>query len=142
AGPASATAAGVVGFTLGSGTPGSIVSPRPARGATGLRTAFGRVSRHGCMTPGWGLDKVGPNARSFEDCALVVAAIHGRDGLDASAVDRPFSWPARRPLTALRVGYFEGRTPEKDLEVLKGIGVKLVPIKLPSKSPISPLTTI
>jgi Asp-tRNA(Asn)/Glu-tRNA(Gln) amidotransferase A subunit family amidase len=77
-----------------------------------------------------------------EDCALVFATIHGRDGLDASSVDRPFSWPAHRRLTALRVGYFEGRTPEKDLEALKGIGVKLVAIKLPTTSPISPLTTI
>ena len=142
AGSASATAAGLVGFTLGSETQGSLVWPCRECGTTGLRPTFGRVSRHGCMTLAWSLDKVGPIARSVEDCALVFAAIHGRDGLDASAVDRPFSWPARRPLTALRVGYFEGQAPEKDLEVLKGIGVKLVPIKLPSKSPISPLTTI
>src|SRR5262249_55591716 len=129
AGSACAVAAGLVGFALGSETLGSIVSPCRQCGATGLRPTFGRVSRHGCMTLSWSMDKIGPIARCVEDCALVFAAIQGRDGLDASAVDRPFSWPARRPLTAIRVGYFEKGTPPKDLEVLKGIGVKLVPIK-------------
>ena len=90
AGSASATAAGLVGFSLGSETLGSIVSPCRVCGTTGLRPTFGRVSRHGCMTLAWSMDKVGPIARSIEDCALVFGVIHGRDGLDASAVDRPF----------------------------------------------------
>lgn len=142
AGSASATAAGLVGFTLGSETLGSIVSPCRECGTTGLRPTFGRVSRHGCMTLCWSMDKIGPIARSVEDCALIFAAIHGRDGLDASAVDRPFSWPLRRPVSGLKVGYFDGQTPEKDLQVLKDVGVKLVPIKLPAKYPMRALRTI
>jgi Asp-tRNA(Asn)/Glu-tRNA(Gln) amidotransferase A subunit family amidase len=133
AGSASATAAGLAGFTLGSETLGSIVSPCRVCGTSGLRPTFGRVSRYGCMTLCWSMDKIGPIARSLEDCALVFGAIHGRDDLDASTVDRPFSWPARRALKDLKVGYFEGRTPEKTQKVLKELGVKLVPIQLPSK---------
>jgi Asp-tRNA(Asn)/Glu-tRNA(Gln) amidotransferase A subunit family amidase len=142
AGSASSTAAGLVGFTLGSETLGSIVSPCRECGTTGLRPTFGRVSRAGCMALSWSMDKIGPIARCVEDCALVFAAIHGWDGLDASAVDRPFSWPLKRPLSSLKVGYFEGRTPEGEVKALKEMGVKLVPIKLPSKLPIGALTTI
>ncbi|MEK6238600.1 MAG: amidase, partial [Planctomycetales bacterium] len=80
AGSASATAAGLVGFTLGSETLGSIVSPCRRCGATGLRPTFGRVSRHGCMSLAWSMDKIGPITRSVEDCALVFSAIHGWDG--------------------------------------------------------------
>ncbi len=141
AGPACATAAGLVGFTLGSETNGSIISPCRECGTTGLRPTFGRVSRHGCMTLSWSMDKVGPIARSVEDCALVFAAIHGRDGLDASAVDRPFSWPSRRPMSAMKVGYFEGKAQEKDLQVLRDVGVKLVPIRFPAKYPAGALAT-
>jgi Asp-tRNA(Asn)/Glu-tRNA(Gln) amidotransferase A subunit family amidase len=133
AGSASATAAGLAGFTLGSETLGSIVSPSRVCRTSGLRPTFGRVSRHGCMTLCWSMDKIGPIARSLEDCALAFGAIHGRDGLDAAAVDRPFTWPATRPLKDLKVGYFEGETPERTQKVLKGLGIKLVPIQLPSK---------
>src|SRR5262249_58665051 len=80
AGSASATAAGLVGFTLGSETWGSIVSPCRVCGTSGLRPTFGRVSRHGCMTLAWSMDKIGPIARSVEDCALVFGAIHGFAG--------------------------------------------------------------
>ena len=93
AGSASAAAAGLVGFAIGSETLGSIVSPCRACGATGLRPTFGRVSRHGCMTLAWTMDKLGPITRSIEDCALVFDAIHGADGLDFAAVDQPFVWP-------------------------------------------------
>ena len=93
AGSASAAAAGLVGFAIGSETLGSIVSPCRACGATGLRPTFGRVSRHGCMTLAWTMDKLGPITRSVEDCALVFDAIHGADGLDFAAVDQPFEWP-------------------------------------------------
>jgi Asp-tRNA(Asn)/Glu-tRNA(Gln) amidotransferase A subunit family amidase len=142
AGSASAAAAGLVGFALGTETLGSIVSPCRVCGASGLRPTFGRVSRHGCMTLAWSMDKVGPIARSLEDCALVFAAIHGRDGRDASAVDRDFSWPPKRPLSDLKVGYFKGRTGEAELRVLRRLGVRLVPIALPSKGPVQELTVI
>src|SRR5207249_1790610 len=87
AGSASATAAGLVGFALGSETLGSIVSPCRVCGPTGLRPTFGRVSRHGCMALAWSMDKIGPIARSVEDCALVLDAIHGWHGRDPAAVD-------------------------------------------------------
>jgi Asp-tRNA(Asn)/Glu-tRNA(Gln) amidotransferase A subunit family amidase len=145
AGAASAVAAGLVGFALGSETHGSIVSPCRRCGTTGLRPTFGRVSRFGCMTLSWSMDKIGPIARCVEDCALVLGAIHGADGLDWSAVDRPFYWPERRDLRTLRVGYTEGKTPVGDrpeLKILQRIGVQLVPIKLPDKYPVQPLNLI
>jgi Asp-tRNA(Asn)/Glu-tRNA(Gln) amidotransferase A subunit family amidase len=142
AGSASATAAGLVGFTIGSETLGSIVSPCRECGTTGLRPTFGRVSRYGCMTLAWSMDKIGPIARSVEDCALVFGAIHGRDGLDACAVDRPFTWPLRRDLRTLKVGYFKDQTSERTLKVLREVGVKLVPIALPAKYSVGELTCI
>ncbi len=145
AGPGAATAAGLVGFAIGSETLGSIVSPSRVCGVTGLRPTFGRVSRHGCMTLAWSMDKLGPMCRSVEDCALVFAAIHGFDGLDASAVDRPFAWPPRRDLRSLKVGYIEDQGTSKeriDLRVLRDLGVRLVPIKLPAKYPVGALTLI
>ena len=134
AGTASAVAAGLVGFGLGSETYGSIDSPSTRCGVTGLRPTFGRVSRHGCMALCWSLDKIGPMCRSVEDCALVFGAIHGADGRDATAQDRPFNWPAKVPLKGLTIGYIEGPgagATEDDRKVLKDLGVKLVPIKLP-----------
>jgi Asp-tRNA(Asn)/Glu-tRNA(Gln) amidotransferase A subunit family amidase len=145
AGSAAATAAGLVPFTLGSETLGSIVSPSRQCGTTGLRPTFGRVSRYGCMSLAWSMDKIGPLTRSVEDCALVFAAIHGADGLDPSAVDRPFAWPLPRDIRSLRVGYVEGQTPakeRKELNVLRDLGVKLVPIKLPDKQNMWAMTMI
>ncbi|HWG46979.1 MAG TPA: amidase [Gemmataceae bacterium] len=145
AGSAAATAAGLVAFAIGSETMGSIVSPSRVCGVTGLRPTFGRVSRHGCMTLSWSMDKLGPMCRSVEDCALVLGAIHGFDGLDPSAVDRPFAWPPRRDLRTLKVGYVEGRVSAKErpeLRVLRDLGVRLVPIKLPAKHPLDALTLI
>jgi Asp-tRNA(Asn)/Glu-tRNA(Gln) amidotransferase A subunit family amidase len=148
AGSASAVVAGLVGFAIGSETQGSIVSPCTRCGASGLRPTFGRVSRHGCMTLAWTMDKLGPIARSIEDCALVFGAIHGADGLDAAAVDRPFRWPFNRDLRSLRVGYYERTRKDKkdgkdkepkerrELQVLRDLGVKLVEIRLPDKYPI------
>lgn len=130
AGTASSVAAGLVPFGLGTETLGSIVSPSRTCGVTGLRPTFGRVSRHGCMTLCWSLDKLGPMARSAEDCALVFGAIHGPDGKDASVQDRPFHWPGTRPLKELRVGYLNG-TAAADLKVLRELGVEPVPITLP-----------
>jgi Asp-tRNA(Asn)/Glu-tRNA(Gln) amidotransferase A subunit family amidase len=145
AGSAASAAAGLVGFALGSETLGSIVSPCRQCGASGLRPTFGRVSRHGCMTLAWSMDKIGPIARSVEDLALVFGAIHGADRFDLAAVDRPFSWPMRRDLRTLRVGYFENATAAKErdeLRVLRDLGVQLVPIKLPDKLPVSELRLI
>jgi Asp-tRNA(Asn)/Glu-tRNA(Gln) amidotransferase A subunit family amidase len=164
AGSASATAAGLVGFAIGTETWGSIVSPCTRCGATGLRPTFGRVSRHGAMALSWSMDKIGPITRSVEDCALVFAAIHGADGHDPTAVDRPFDWPAPRDPKSLRVGYVaklfdeeRGKDAPEDrradlkewadfdrrtLDALRSMGVTLVPIELPSRYPIGPLAAI
>ncbi|MCB1097073.1 MAG: amidase, partial [Verrucomicrobiae bacterium] len=132
AGPASAVAAGLVGFAIGSETLGSIVSPCIRCRATGLRPTFGRVSRYGCMPLSWTMDKLGPIARSVEDCAIVFEAIHGADGKDAAAVTRPFQWPVKSEIKGMRVGYFEGRD-EDALEILRDLGATLLPIDLPGR---------
>ena len=144
AGSASAVAAGLVGFAIGSETLGSIVSPCRACGATGLRPTFGRVSRHGCMTLAWSMDKLGPITRSVEDCALVLDAIHGADGLDTAAVDQPFVWPPQVSLEGLKVGYIEDRnrpTDEREeLKVLRKLGFTLVQMTLPDDIPAGAIT--
>lgn len=105
AGPAAATAAGLLPFTIGTETWGSILSPSTVCGCTGLRPSYGRVSRHGCMALSWSMDKIGPIARSAEDCALVFAAIHGGDGLDPTVRDVPFPWSdSRRRPKDFRIG--------------------------------------
>ena len=142
AGSASATAAGCVAFGIGSETWGSILSPSRRCGTTGLRPTFGRVSRAGCMSLSWSMDKVGPICRSVEDCALVLGTIHGADGLDGTAVDRPFNWPCPRPLHSLRVGFMESNRARPEMAVLKDLGVQLVPIKLPDKYPVTSLSFI
>lgn len=140
AGSAAAAAAGLVGFAIGSETLGSIVSPCRRCGSSGLRPTFGRVSRHGCMTLSWTMDKIGPIARSIEDCAVILDAVHGSDGHDPTVVDQPFAWPSPRPLSSLRVGFSETGKPEdqrEELNVLRDLGVKLVPIQLPDSLPAS-----
>lgn len=146
AGPASAVAAGLVGFAIGSETRGSILSPCTRCGATGLRPTFGRVSRHGAMALSWSMDKIGPICRSVEDCALVLDAIQGPDGHDETVIDVPFSWLADRDPKALRVAYllseFETRPEQEDrqewhelnlatLESVRSMGIDLLPIELP-----------
>ncbi len=133
AGSAATVAAGLVGFAIGSETLGSIVSPSTRCGVTGLRPTFGRISRHGCMALTWTMDKLGPMARSVEDCALVFGAIHGADASDPTAVDRPFDWPGKKGLKDLRVGVFE-KTPDATRKVLTDLGVTLVPMKLPDEA--------
>ena len=144
AGSASAAAAGLVGFAIGSETLGSIISPCTACGASGLRPTFGRVSKHGCMSLSWTMDKLGPITRSLEDCALVLDAIHGSDGLDNTAVDQPFAWPPRVPVRGLRVGYVKQTSRPDDqrpeLKTLKDLGVELVPIELPTEYPVRAIT--
>ena len=142
AGSACSVAAGLVGFAIGSETYGSIVSPSTRCGVTGLRPTFGRVSRYGCMTLSWSMDKVGALARSVEDCALVLGSIHGSDPGDPTAVDRPFDWPGKKPLKDLRVGYIEGKKAggeREELKVLKDLGSTLVPIALPAGFPLQTL---
>ena len=144
AGPASATAAGLVGFSIGSETHGSIVSPCTVCGTTGLRPTFGRVSRHGAMALSWSMDKIGPICRTVEDCALVLAAIVGTDGQDSRVVDMPFGWDASLDVKGLEVGYLKSAFEEKRsdeqwkandqaaLDVLRGLNLKLIPIELPN----------
>jgi Asp-tRNA(Asn)/Glu-tRNA(Gln) amidotransferase A subunit family amidase len=113
AGSASATAAGLVGFSIGTETYGSIVSPSMVCGTTGLRPTFGRVSRRGAMALCWSLDKIGPICRTVEDCALVLNAINGHDASDASSIDMPLHFDAGASLEGLRIGFaapwFDGK---------------------------------
>ena len=95
AGPGAATAAGLVGFSIGTETLGSIISPSVTNGVTGLRPTYGRVSRYGAMALSWTMDKIGPMCRSVEDCVLVLNAIYGSDGRDDTCTDAPFEWNPR-----------------------------------------------
>lgn len=104
AGPASATAAGCVAFSIGTETQGSIVSPSLRCGVSALRPTFGRVSRVGGMTLAWSMDRVGPICRTVEDCAMVFNAIHGVDEKDPSTVMAPFRFDRAVKLSALRIG--------------------------------------
>ena len=145
AGSASATAAGLVGFALGTETLGSIVSPSTVCGTTGLRPTFGRVSRAGCMALAWSMDKIGALARSVEDCAFIFNAIQGHDPEDASTVDKGFRWPSSRSLSSMKVGYVANNKKieeREELRVLQELGVQLVPIKLPANVPVNALYSI
>jgi Asp-tRNA(Asn)/Glu-tRNA(Gln) amidotransferase A subunit family amidase len=105
AGPGSATAAGLVGFAIGTETRGSIISPSVENGVAGLRPTYGRISRHGAMALSWTMDKIGPMCRSVEDCALVFNAVYGPDGRDDTVVDAPFVWSPDVPLSKLKIAY-------------------------------------
>lgn len=109
AGPASAVAAGCVGFAIGSETLGSISSPSTRCGASGLRPSFGLVPRTGAMALSWTMDKLGPICRTAEDCALVLNAIAGPDGKDTSVYPAKYSWSPNPALDlkSLRVGYLK-----------------------------------
>jgi len=152
AGPAAATAAGLVGFSIGTETLGSIISPSNACGVAGLRPTYGRVSRYGAMALSWTMDKIGPMCRGAEDCALVFNSIYGSDGHDETVVDAPFSWDTGFQVSRLRVGYIaseldlppSGTSSEQrqlglaQREVLqaalnrfRALGVTLEPIELP-----------
>jgi Asp-tRNA(Asn)/Glu-tRNA(Gln) amidotransferase A subunit family amidase len=153
AGPGAATAAGLVGFSIGSDTGGSIISPASRNGVAGIRPTFGRVSRYGGMVLAWTQDTVGPICRSAEDCALVLDAIHGPDGKDNSMIDAAFNWDALADVKRLRVGYlrsaFEGTIPEnrdanaaaferatrannqEAVRAIRAMGVQVTPFDLP-----------
>ncbi|MDB5541266.1 MAG: amidase [Devosia sp.] len=138
AGSASATAAGLCAFSIGTETLGSITSPSQRCGTTGLRPTFGRVSRAGGMALCWSLDKVGPICRSVEDTAIVMAALNGGDPPDRSSIDAPFHFDAEAGIKGLRLGYLaeafgEGAT-EVDhaaLEAARRLGIEVVEVKLP-----------
>jgi Asp-tRNA(Asn)/Glu-tRNA(Gln) amidotransferase A subunit family amidase len=150
AGSASATAAGLVAFSIGTETWGSIVSPSTRCGVTGLRPSYGRVSRAGAMALSWSMDKIGPICRTVEDCALVFNAIYGPDGVDQTVVDLPFNYNPNVKLSQLRIGYlqsaFEKDTTNKAnneavLAKLRELGAKLIPIELPD-FPVNDLSFI
>ncbi|MFP4096346.1 MAG: amidase [Cyclobacteriaceae bacterium] len=152
AGSASATAAGLVAFSIGTETMGSITSPSARCGLTGLRPTFGRVSRAGVMTLSWSLDKVGPICRSAEDCAIVFDAIHGRDEKDPTTVALPYTYDGQVDLSRLKIAYLDEAF-EKDssnlnnaptLDVLRSLGADLQPISLPDSSilPVRALSLI
>ncbi len=122
AGPASATAAGCVAFSIGSETLGSISSPSTRCGCTGLRPSFGLVPRTGAMALSWSMDKLGPICRTVEDCALVLDAIYGRDGKDRTVQPAAFNWDANLDWRKFRVGYLKSefeRKPDDQQEAPK-----------------------
>jgi Asp-tRNA(Asn)/Glu-tRNA(Gln) amidotransferase A subunit family amidase len=139
AGPGAATAAGLVGFAMGSETGGSIVSPSMRCGITGLRPTYGRVPRTGAMTLCWSLDKLGPMVRRVEDAMLVLHAISGPDAGDLSSVPSQLDFDAGASVQGLRVGYFPGwmnQDPATDvdraaLETVKKIGMVPVEVSIP-----------
>jgi Asp-tRNA(Asn)/Glu-tRNA(Gln) amidotransferase A subunit family amidase len=159
AGPAAATSAGLVGFSIGTETLGSIVSPSSRCGVTGLRPTYGRVSRFGAMGLSWTMDKIGPICRGVEDCAATLSAIYGPDGRDITVGDAPFNWDPSRNLGGMRIGYLKtefdgaGATPANEqqrqqmeqrkaiykgaIAALEKAGAKLTPIELPRFSAAS-----
>lgn len=151
AGSASAVAAGLVPFAIGTETLGSIVSPSTVCGTTGLRPTFGRVSRHGAMALSWTMDKVGPITRSATDAILVLAAIEGRDERDPATIAAPLRYLAGAQDAPLRIGYlaedFAQDYPFKtqdslSLEVLRNLGYELIPVELPELPAIRPILEV
>ena len=142
AGSAAGTAAGLFAFGIGSETYGSIVSPSDRCGVTGLRPTYGRVSRTGAMALSWSMDKIGPLARTVEDCALVFNAIYGPDGEDGTLYDAPFNYDPKINLKKAQIGYLEGdfakqkgerqENDEAVLGKLRESGIELIPVELPS----------
>ena len=147
AGSACATVAGLCGFAIGSETLGSIVSPTRICCTCGLRPSFGRVSRFGCMTLGWSMDKIGPIGRTPADCGWVFQAILGADGLDPTVVEKPFAWPRRNSdvqnaVTSMRFGISsKPRVNEKKVaEAIREAGGTVVELDFPPDSRIGAMT--
>lgn len=164
AGSASATAAGLVPFAIGSETWGSIVSPSTRCGITGLRPSFGRVSRSGAMALSWSMDKLGPICRTAEDCAIIFQAIQGPDPEDQSVIDAPFNYTPDLELSKLRIGYLQSdfeskeqveedeeearnarevrkKNDEQSIAKLTEMGANLIPFQLPAL-PVNDLAII
>ena len=139
AGPGAATAAGLVGFAIGSETGGSIVAPAMRCGITGLRPTYGRVPRTGAMTLCWSLDKLGPMTRTVEDAMLVLRAISGPDAGDLASVPSQLDFDAGAAVAGLHVGYFPAWMKENPatnvdraaLDVVKKLGMVPVEVTLP-----------
>ena len=145
AGSGSATAAGLVGFSLGTETLGSITSPSNRNGVSGLRPTYGRVSRDGVMSLSWSMDKVGPLCRSIQDCAIVFDAIRGQDASDMTTVNVGFAYDPNINIRQLKIGYLEneikkdttasGDNVRKALQILDSLGIERTPVHLPTKFP-------
>ena len=145
AGSGSATSAGLVPFALGTETLGSITSPSTRNGITGLRPTYGRVSRHGIMSWCWSMDKVGPMARSAEDCAIVYSVITGKDPKDPTTIDYPDGFEPKKDIKTLRIGYLKKDIEkdtskskvnlEKAITTFKNMGLTLNEVELPEDIP-------
>lgn len=148
AGPGAATAAGLVAFSIGSETHGSIVDPCARCGVTGLRPTYGRVSRAGAMALSWSMDKLGPICRTVEDCAVVFNAIYGPDRIDQTVYDVPFNYDPKFKLRDLKIGYLKAdfdavkrANDEATLARLRELGATLVPLELP-KIPLKDISFV
>ena len=151
AGSASATSAGLVAFSIGTETLGSIVSPSTRCGVTGLRPTFGRVSRSGAMALSWSMDKIGPICRSAVDCGIVFDVIRGSDGFDKTVKNAAFNYDGKTDIKKLKVGYFKSLFETRynnrandsiALNVIRSLGVQLQPVELPGDVPVSSLIVI
>lgn len=145
AGSGSATSAGLVPYSLGTETLGSILSPSTRNGITGLRPTYGRVSRHGVMSLSWSMDKVGPMTRSAEDCAIVYSVITGKDPKDGMTTDFPDGFDPNKDYKSLKVAYLKNDI-EKDSSLSKenldnavkkfeDMGISLHAVELPKDVP-------
>ena len=150
AGSASAVAAGLIPFAIGTETHGSIVSPSTVCGTTGLRPTYGRVSRTGAMALSWSMDKIGPICRTTEDLAIVFNIINGSDGIDQTLYDVSFIYEPSIDFKNLKIGYLKNDFDKKydfhdndsiTLRKLQELGAELIPIELP-KFPINDLSII
>ncbi|MCA4896045.1 MAG: amidase [Cytophagales bacterium] len=148
AGSASATSAGLVAFAIGTETLGSIIAPSARCGVTGLRPTFGAVSRAGCMTLSWSMDKAGPISRSAQDCAIIFNIIKGKNTneQDRSVLDYPFSFNPPSNLKGYKIGYFKKLFSKKDttkvkendsisLAKFRELGAVLEEVKMPDSIP-------
>ena len=152
AGSGSATSAGLVPFALGTETLGSITSPSNRNGITGLRPTYGRVSRHGVMSLSWSMDKVGPMARSAEDCAIVYSVITGKDPKDGMTTDYPDGFEPKKDYKSLRIAYLKQDIDkdtslskdnlEKALKTFKEMGLTLNEVELPKDLPYNSFDVI
>ena len=142
AGSAASVVAGLLPFTIGTETLGSIVSPSARCGATGLRPTFGTVSRYGAMVLCWSLDKVGPICRSAEDASIVYAFIHGTDGNDPSAIRHTFQYTGKVDFSTIRIAYAENffKRLNKDaaewkvLETYRSLGANVQAVNFPDSA--------